>query len=131
MSFGIFAHPSRRNFGHSTLTFHKFVFHTATMAMQAGGLAPAFIQKMFRESNSSIILERMLLIISQLARMARVATRTGSAPGAMSDNYQLIHESEFYGPVRKLMQHKDAPVRMRVCNLVGVPHQVFVSLGRR
>lgn len=79
---------------------------------------------MFRDSNCSIVLERMLLILSQLARMA-APSRTASAGSAparnlMAGNYDRIHKSDFYGPVRKLLSHSDAQVRMRVCNLVGM-----------
>ena len=97
----------------------------------------AFVQKMFRDSNSSVVLERMLLLLSQLARMAKVSTRAGAQPSAMAANYELIHQSDFYAPVRKLLGHKDAQVRMRVCNLVGAtPHvesivQVLLQIARR
>ena len=79
------------------------------------------MQKMFRDSNSSVVLERMLLLISQLARMARVSNRGAAPTSPMAANYELIHQSDFYAPVCKLLSHKDAQVRMRVCNLVGAP----------
>lgn len=88
--------------------------------MQGGGLKPAFVQKMFRDSTSVEVLVRMLLIISQLARMAKVSGRNGEKPASsMANNYQLIHDSDFYGALKKLFNHKDSSVRMRVCNLVG------------
>lgn len=97
--------------------------------MQAGGLKPAFIQKMLRDSNCSIVLERMLLIISQLARMARVSSHRAAPTSTMANNYTLIHESDFYGSVRKLFSHRDAQVRNRVCNLVGASLISLASLS--
>ena len=104
---------------------------TRAVRVQGGGLKPAFIQKMFRDSTSVEVLVRMLLIISQLARMARPPARGGAAGARvrMADNYQLIHESDFYGALKKLFSHRESQVRMRVCNLVGAPP--FTSSPRR
>jgi hypothetical protein len=87
--------------------------------LQGGGLKAAFIQKMFRDSTSVEVLVRMLLIISQLARMAKVSGRNTAPASSMANNYELIHKSDFYSTLKKLFNHKDSSVRMRVCNLIG------------
>lgn len=76
-----------------------------------------FLQKMLRESNPEQVLIKTLLIVSQLARIAR----TGNE--AMSGNYELIHRADIYGHLRKLFSHPDPGVRMRLCSLIGsLPH---------
>ena len=104
---------------HAGAPLPDFSARNRVTKVQVGVLKPAFIQKMFRDSSSTVVLERMLLIISQVARMAKVSGRGGAPGAAMADNYKLLHQSQFYGPVGKLFLHKDAQVRMRVCNLVG------------
>jgi hypothetical protein len=82
-------------------------------------MSAAFLQRMLRENNPQTVLIRTLLIISQMARRAKVDTVDG-----MSANYDLIHKADIYSAVRKLLNHADAAVRMRVCNLVGAAQPV-------
>ena len=60
------------------------------------------------------MLVKTLLIISQMARIARVGSKT------LGGNYELIHRADIYGALRRLFTHTDPGVRMRLCSLVGV-----------
>jgi hypothetical protein len=84
------------------------------VALQAQGMSAVFLQRMLRETNPQTVLIRTLLIISQMARRQKVGTVNG-----MSLNYDLIHKADIYSALRKLLNHADAAVRMRVCNLIG------------
>eukprot|EP00892_Ulva_mutabilis_P007689 jgi/Ulvmu1/5292/UM022_0086.1 len=87
--------------------------HFVKQYIAAGGMQATFLQKMLRESNPEQVLIKTLLIVSQLARIAR----TGNE--AMSGNYELIHRADIYGHLRKLFSHPDPGVRMRLCSLIG------------
>lgn len=72
-----------------------------------------FLQKLLRENNPSVVLVKTLLIISQMARIARVGSKT------LGGNYELINRADIYGALRRLFTHTDPGVRMRLCSLVG------------
>jgi hypothetical protein len=90
--------------------------------MQAGGLQSHFLQKLLRESNPSVVLVKTLLIISQMARIARVGSKT------LGGNYELIHRADIYSALRRLFTHTDPGVRMRLCSLVGATPNMFCSM---
>lgn len=83
--------------------------------VQAGGMNGPFLQKLLRDNNPEQVLIKTLLMLSQLARIAR----TGDS--VMAGNYELIHRADVYSHLRKLFSHPDAGVRMRLCSLIGVP----------
>jgi hypothetical protein len=80
--------------------------------VQAKGMHGTFLQKLLRESNPEDILIKTLLIIGQMARIAK-------KDSAMRHNYDLIHRADVYSALRKLFSHKAPVVRMRLCSLIG------------
>lgn len=92
------------------------------LTMQAGGMHGPFLQKLLRDSNPEQVLIKTLLIISQLARIARTGNEV------MAGNYELIHRADIYGLLRKLFSHSDPGVRMRLCSLIGMgASKLFLS----
>jgi hypothetical protein len=111
---------SQRCFRNGTRPVEHNSHHSCDV--QAGGMQSTFLQKLLRESNPSLVLIKTLLIISQMARIARVGSTT------LSGNYELIHRADIYQALRRLFTHTDAGVRMRLCSLVGT-HLFIVQCG--
>lgn len=103
------------------------------LGLQAGGMHGPFLQKLLRDSNPPQVLIKTLLMLSQLARIARTGNEV------MPGNYELIHQADVYSHLRKLFSHPDSGVRLRLCSLIGVqlflprptPHKTVCAALRR
>ena len=75
--------------------------------MQGGGLATVSkYQLLDRENNNSTLIIDTLSLISQLARISK-------------EFYEPIHNANIYAELKTLIQHEDAGIRAKVCNLIG------------
>lgn len=88
-----------------TVQLHSCCF----LCVQAGGLEPGLMQRLLDDSNPPSILVDALIIISQLARANKQGFNT----------YETISKATILPCVCRLLEHPDAGVRARVCNLVG------------
>lgn len=74
--------------------------------MQGGGLAAIAKYKLMAADNNPDIIVDALSLISQLARIHK-------------DFYEPIHNANIYNDLKTLIQHSDANIRSKVCNLIG------------
>jgi fused-like protein len=80
--------------------------HFARQYLKYGGLDSTLVRNLLDSSNNSKLVVNSLLIISQLARVAK-------------DHYKAIHQANIYTQVKTLLKHSDPEVRSKVCNLIG------------
>ncbi|GAM18589.1 hypothetical protein SAMD00019534_017640 [Acytostelium subglobosum LB1] len=72
-----------------------------------GGLEPQIIGLLLNtDRNPIVIIVDTLLILSQLARLS-------------IDYHRLLHKSDFYFWLGRLLSHNDPSVRSKTCNLIG------------
>jgi len=62
--------------------------------------------KLLKEDNSVLVITETLSILSQLTRLSK-------------DYYERIHNLMVYRDLKNLLNHKDAPIRAKVCSLIG------------
>ncbi|WIA41542.1 hypothetical protein OEZ86_008912 [Tetradesmus obliquus] len=86
--------------------------------IQAGGLSPALVQRLLRDSNPTPLLVDVLLICSQLAR-ASPREQAGGGQGGLAATYEALAKSNLLPVLRRLLSHHDSGVRARVANLLG------------
>ncbi|WIA21240.1 hypothetical protein OEZ85_000481 [Tetradesmus obliquus] len=86
--------------------------------IQAGGLSPALVQRLLRDSNPTPLLVDVLLICSQLAR-ASPREQAGGGQGGPAATYEALAKSNLLPVLRRLLSHHDSGVRARVANLLG------------
>ena len=78
----------------------------AQQFMHSGGMNIVSKYNLLSSENPSYLIVDTLSLISQLARLSK-------------DNYESIHSSNIYQPLKKLIDHSDSAVRSKVCNLIG------------
>jgi fused-like protein len=71
-----------------------------------GGLSPAIMKLLLRETNPSPVIVDALQIVSQLARVSK-------------QNYEAIHQADLYSVWKELLAHRDPLIRAKMCNLLG------------
>eukprot|EP00164_Ancoracysta_twista_P002748 GFYU01003655.1.p1 GENE.GFYU01003655.1~~GFYU01003655.1.p1 ORF type:complete len:1190 (-),score=281.96 GFYU01003655.1:151-3621(-) len=71
-----------------------------------GGLSGTTVKDILCDQDSPGLLVDTLLIVSQLARLSK-------------KHYEAIHKADLYISICQLLQHQDASVRAKTCNLVG------------
>ena len=78
----------------------------AQQFIQGGGMAIINKYSLLQPENSIHTVIDTLSLVSQLARLQK-------------ENYELIHQVNMYGDLRKLIEHRDSGIRSKVCNLIG------------
>jgi len=74
--------------------------------VEGGGLKPSRIARALENTKNAQILVDALLVLSQLARVSK-------------QYYEDMARADIYVGIRNLLQHNEASVRARTCNLVG------------
>jgi hypothetical protein len=72
---------------------------------QAGGLSPALVQRLLRDTNPTPLVVDMLLICSQLAR-ASPREQAGGGQG-LAATYEALAKSNLLPVLRRLLSHHD------------------------
>lgn len=78
----------------------------AQQFIQGGGMAIINKYSLLSIENSNHTVIDTLSLVSQLARLQK-------------ENYELIHQVNMYGELRRLIEHRDSGIRSKVCNLIG------------
>lgn len=78
----------------------------AQQFVSGGGLTTITKYKLLDANNMPLLIVDTLSLISQLARISK-------------DFYDNIHQANIYNDIKALIQHQDAGIRAKVCNLIG------------
>jgi hypothetical protein len=95
---------------------------------QAGGLSPALVQRLLRESNPTPLVVDVLLICSQLAR-ASPREQAGGGQGGLAATYEALAQSNLLPVLRRLLSHHDSGEQERAGVQQVSNHQAQVLIG--